>query len=135
MGGPNSRTDYHINETPEWFYQYQGGMILKIIDPDDDNKFKDIKIGEGEMFLLPPNTPHNPVRFANTAGLVIEQKRRAGSKDRMRWYCQSCKNLVHEVSFHCTNLGTQIKEAVQTFETSKSDRQCKSCGTICSLKP
>jgi 3-hydroxyanthranilate 3,4-dioxygenase len=109
-------------------------MVLKVIDQEDGYKFKEFNIGEGEMFLLPPNTPHNPVRFANTAGIVIEQKRPIGSQDRMRWYCQSCNNLVHEVSFHCTDLGTQIKEAVQTFEASKSDRQCKNCGTICSLE-
>jgi 3-hydroxyanthranilate 3,4-dioxygenase len=110
-------------------------MLLKVIDPEDDNKFKDILIGEGEMFLLPPNTPHNPVRFANTAGLVIEQSRPVGSKDRMRWYCQNCTNLVYEAAFHCTNLGTQIKEAVENFENSGDARVCRKCGTICSSKP
>ncbi len=135
LGGPNARTDYHVNETPEWFYQYQGGMLLKVIDPEDGNKFKDIRIEEGEMFLLPPNTPHNPVRFANTAGLVIEQKRPVASRDRMRWYCQNCHQLVHEASFHCTDLGSQIKDAVFEFENNAEARRCKHCGTTCSMKP
>jgi len=125
VGGPNARTDYHINQTPEWFYQYKGAMILKVVD---GVVFRDIIIREGDMFLLPPNTPHNPVRFADTVGVVLEQKRPEDSIDRMRWYCQGCKEVVHEAAFHCTDLGTQIKEAVEAFKTSNDLRTCKNCG-------
>ncbi|UKZ77495.1 3-hydroxyanthranilic acid dioxygenase [Trichoderma virens FT-333] len=119
VGGPNARTDYHINQTPEWFYQYRGAMMLKVVD---GTTFRDIIIREGDMFLLPANTPHNPVRFANTVGVVLEQRRPADSIDRMRWYCAKCCGepgaeavVVHEAAFHCTDLGTQIKQAVEDF--------------------
>jgi hypothetical protein len=62
-------------------------MCLKLVlttaqhDDDDDlgsQVFKDQWIGEGELFLLPANTPHNPVRFEGTVGLVIEVPRPQG---------------------------------------------------------
>ena len=46
--------------------------------PSDGSQFKDQWIGEGELFLLPANTPHNPVRFEGTVGLVIEVPRPQG---------------------------------------------------------
>ncbi|KAI0203737.1 3-hydroxyanthranilic acid dioxygenase [Astrocystis sublimbata] len=135
VGGPNARTDYHINQTPEWFYQYKGSMVLKVVDED---QFRDVVIREGDMFLLPGNTPHNPVRFADTVGIVIEQKRPEGTIDRMRWYCQEegCgTTVVHEAAFHCTDLGTQIKAAIQEFMANEETRRCKKCGTLANSVP
>ncbi|KAI5802697.1 3-hydroxyanthranilic acid dioxygenase-domain-containing protein [Pyronema domesticum] len=132
VGGPNARNDYHINETPEWFYQYKGSMLLKVVDGED---FKDIWINEGDMFLLPPNTPHNPVRFADTVGIVIEQPRPESSLDKLRWYCTGCKKIVHEAAFHCTDLGTQIKDAVNSFKESEELRRCKHCGELATAAP
>lgn len=132
VGGPNARSDYHINETAEWFYQYKGSMLLKVVD---EGSFRDIPIREGEMFLLPPNTPHNPVRFADTVGIVLEQPRPAASKDRLRWYCQGCGEIVNEEAFHMTDLGTQIKEAVNGFESNEEKRKCGRCGELADLVP
>ncbi|MCJ1361330.1 3-hydroxyanthranilic acid dioxygenase [Acarospora aff. strigata] len=132
VGGPNARTDYHINSTAEWFYQYRGHMLLKVVD---DGAFRDIQIGEGEMFLLPPNTPHNPVRFADTVGIVLEQPRPEQSEDKLRWYCQGCGDVVHEASFHCTDLGTQIKDAVNEFKGNEDKRRCGTCGVLADVVP
>lgn len=135
VGGPNARTDYHINPTPEWFYQYRGAMILKVLD--HDGVFRDVTIREGDMFLLPPDTPHSPVRFANTVGVVLEQCRPAGSVDRMRWYCATCPGrvVVHEAAFDCVDLGTQIAAAVNDFRTDEEMRRCGACGELADWAP
>lgn len=109
-------------------------MLLKIVDPETST-FRDLPINEGELFLLPPNVPHNPVRFADTVGIVVEQPRPKSSVDKLRWYCQNCKKQVHEAAFHCTDLGTQIKSAVNAFKDDKEARKCRNCGTICDTSP
>lgn len=130
VGGPNARTDYHINPTPEWFYQHKGHMTLKIVDTTDSDKFKEITINEGDMYLLPPNVPHNPVRYANTVGIVVEQERPKGMDDRLRWYCRGCGEVVSEMVFYCTDLGTQVKSAIEGFEGDMERRKCKKCGVV-----
>ncbi|KAK9763688.1 3-hydroxyanthranilic acid dioxygenase [Basidiobolus ranarum] len=125
VGGPNKRNDYHINETEEWFYQYKGDMLLKLMN---DGKFEDVNIKEGEFFLLPANIPHNPVRFADTIGVVIERQRQPNETDRLRWYCDSCREVVYEESFHCTDLGTQLKPIIEKYANSSDLSQCKKCG-------
>ncbi|OLL22574.1 3-hydroxyanthranilate 3,4-dioxygenase [Neolecta irregularis DAH-3] len=134
VGGPNSRTDYHLNPTPEFFYQYKGNMILKVVD---DNKFRDIPINEGDMFLLPSNTPHSPVRYANTVGIVVEQTRPQGENDHLLWYCSNpnCQKIVHDEQFYLVDLGTQIKAGVERFAASESLRKCKACETMVSVLP
>src|SRR4030088_706216 len=32
VGGPNARTDYHINSSEEFFYQVEGDIVLRIIE-------------------------------------------------------------------------------------------------------
>ncbi|KAF8590702.1 3-hydroxyanthranilic acid dioxygenase [Ramaria rubella] len=135
VGGPNERNDYHLNETEEWFYQHKGSMLLRVVD---DEEFKDIKISEGEMFLLPANTPHNPVRFADTIGLVVERNRPEESIDRLRWYCQSGQHtvptIIREEAFHCTDLGTQLKPLINNWINDPSLRVCSTCGVVADAK-
>ena len=107
-------------------------MLLKVVD---EGTFRDIPIREGEMFLLPPNTPHNPVRFADTVGIVLEQPRPADSKDKLRWYCQQCEQVIYEEVFHCTDLGTQIKEVVNAFKNDEEKRKCRNCGALAQMVP
>ena len=58
VGGPNERSDYHINQTPEYFYQFKGTMCLKVVD---DGEFKDIFINEGDSFLFTSQRATQPM--------------------------------------------------------------------------
>ncbi|KAJ6617524.1 3-hydroxyanthranilic acid dioxygenase [Mycena sp. CBHHK59/15] len=131
VGGPNERNDYHVNETEEWFFQHKGGMLLRTVD---NGVFRDIRIEEGEMFLLPANTPHNPVRYADTIGIVMERVRPDASMDRLRWYCLSSTHteptVIYEEAFHVTDLGTQLKPVIERWQADDKLRTCPSCGSI-----
>ena len=93
VGGPNSRKDYHYNETPEFFYQVEGDMVLKIINEKGEKV--DVEIKEGDIYLLPAKVPHSPQRKANTVGLVIEYPRPKGVKDALEWYGEKSGNLLY----------------------------------------
>lgn len=43
--------------------------------------------------------------------------------------------MVYEESFHCTDLGSQIKDAVNAFKGDESKRKCKACGTLAESAP
>ena len=65
VGGPNARTDFHWDEGPEWFYQLEGEMVLRIQEHADGGPgaIREIPIRAGEIFLLPPRVPHSPQRM------------------------------------------------------------------------
>jgi len=67
VGGPNSRKDYHFNETEELFYQLEGEITVRI---QEDGVRKDVKLKAGDMFLLPPNIPHSPGRTEGSVGFL-----------------------------------------------------------------
>jgi 3-hydroxyanthranilate 3,4-dioxygenase len=124
VGGPNSRTDYHVNGGEEFFYQVEGDMVLKVID---EGKPVDLPIREGEIFLLPANTPHSPRRPANTVGLVIERKRNKGELDGFIWHCENCGEKLYEEFFQLENIVTQFPPIFERFYASDAS-VCKACG-------
>jgi 3-hydroxyanthranilate 3,4-dioxygenase len=127
VGGPNSRKDYHFNESEEFFYQLDGDINVGI---QDNGKAVNVPIKEGEIFLLPPRTPHSPGRGPNTVGLVIERTRRNGEKDGLLWFCEKCNNKLYEEYFPLTNIMTQFQEVFERFYNNKEFRTCKKCGHV-----
>lgn len=99
--------------------------------PDNSGpvEFQDICIREGQMFLLPGNTPHSPIRFADTVGLVIERTRTAANVDRLRWYCAGCRGVVYEEAFNVVDINSQLKVVMEKYAGSPELRRCKACGT------
>ena len=126
VGGPNSRTDYHVNQGEEFFYQVEGDMVLKVID---DGKFVDVPICAGEMFLLPARMPHCPLRPANTVGLVLERKRSQDELDTFEWHCEKCAQTLYEESFHLTDIVKQFPPIFERFYSNDEHTTCKACGT------
>jgi 3-hydroxyanthranilate 3,4-dioxygenase len=125
VGGPNSRKDYHYNESEEFFYQLEGNVIVKI---QEDGKEVEVPINEGDIFLLPPKVPHNPIRFKNTIGLVMERRRRDGEKDGLMWFCEKCNTKLYEEYFVLNDITSQFQEIFVRFYGSEDLRTCKSCG-------
>lgn len=127
VGGPNSRKDYHYNETEEFYYQLEGNIVLKIIE---DGHPVDIPINEGDIFLLPPRVPHSPQRTANSVGLVMEMYRKEGQKDGFMWYCENCGTKLYEEYAHITDIVNQLPPIMENFFGSVANRTCGNCGTV-----
>ncbi len=127
VGGPNVRTDYHYNESEEFFYQLEGNMVLRVID---EGKPVDIPISAGEIFLLPAKVPHSPQREANSVGLVIEKVREGGMTDGLQWYCANCDNRIFEEYFFMKDIVSQMQPVFEKFYRSEENRTCNKCGTL-----
>ena len=126
VGGPNVRTDFHVNSTEELFYQLEGDMTLRVMV---ENEPKDIPIKEGEIFLLPPMIPHSPQRPKDTVGFLVETIRPPEQKDTFRWYCKQCHHPLYEEQIHVNDIEKQLSAVFQRFYSHTLSHLCSSCGT------
>ena len=125
VGGPNARKDYHFNESEELFYQLEGDITVKV---QLDGKSKEIQIKEGDMFLLPSNIPHNPIRGEGTVGLVVERVRKGTDlSDGLMWFCDKCNHKLHEFRFPLEDVEKDFLSRFKEFYTSKELRTCDNC--------
>ncbi len=133
VGGPNARKDYHFNESEELFYQIEGDITVRI---QHEGQAKDIQIKEGDMFLLPSNIPHSPMRGPNTLGLVIERVRKGTDlQDGLMWFCDKCNHKLHEYRFPLGNIEKDFLPRFKEFYSSEDLRTCKSCGHVMEVDP
>jgi 3-hydroxyanthranilate 3,4-dioxygenase len=124
VGGPNQRTDYHYDEGPEFFYQIEGDMVLKV---QDRGQSRDIAIKAGEIFYLPPRVPHSPQRMANSIGLVVERKRLPHEQDGLMWFCERCNAQLYVEMFTLNDLESDFLVVFDRFYSNRQLRTCKSC--------
>lgn len=128
--GPNGRNDYHVNPTEELFYQLEGDITLRV-RPLDGSPPEDIVIREGEMYWLPRNVPHQPQRPDGTIGLIVEFPRPEGTVDKLQWYCNDDKHLVHEAPFRLKHIDQDLHQIMNEFWNGPVEtRTCKECGTV-----
>jgi 3-hydroxyanthranilate 3,4-dioxygenase len=128
VGGPNSRKDYHYNESEELFLQIEGDITVRI---QEKGKAKDVQIREGELFLLPARTPHSPIRGENTVGLVIERVRKGTNLvDGLMWFCESCNHPLKTYKFKLENIEKDFLPRFKEFYSSVENRTCDNCGKI-----
>ena len=130
VGGPNERSDFHYNESEEFFYQLEGDIVLKIVE---DGVQKDVEIRQGDIYLLPPKIPHSPQRPANTIGLVIEKVRNENDKDGFLWFCENCTEKLHEEYFKLDDIVAQLPPIMEKVYASEELRTCKNCHHVMSV--
>src|SRR5688572_879225 len=120
VGGPNQRTDYHWDEGPEFFYQLEGELVLRV---QDEGRRRDIPVTAGQIFYLPPRGP-------DSIGLVVERKRLPHEQDGLMWFCERCNTKLYEEFFGLKDIERDFPVVFDHFYRSLEHRTCKSCGHV-----
>ena len=129
VGGPNQRTDFHVDPFEEYFHQFKGNASVLIADR---GKIERIHLREGDVFLLPAFVRHSPQRpEAGSLCTVIERNRPAGEIDAFEWYCAQCAHLVARRELQLDSIVEDLPKAFASFyDTSDAERTCSQCGSV-----
>ena len=132
VGGPNTRTDFHLDQGSEFFWMVRGNMELPTIQK---GKRKVVKIREGEVFCLPSRVPHSPQRpEKGSLGLVVERERyikgefgiKTPELDGLRWFVDfentNGSDILWEKYFHCYDLGRDLVPVVKEYHASEEKK-------------
>lgn len=126
--GPNARNDFHINPGDEIFYQLEGTIDIEIRRSGGEIDL--VRVGRGEVFLVPGGTPHAPHRPAGTWGVVIERERRADEFDVTVWFCAKCGAELRRLTFHLSDIEAQLHKSLTDFNNDRSARTCGRCKSV-----
>ena len=121
VGGPNARSDYHLQSGEEFFLQLDGELTLRVVERE---KFRDVRVGAGEAFLLPSRVPHSPQRSAHSIGLVFERSHTAEEMDGMLWFGEDADRSdgsaapgpAYDDYFHCEDLGADLPPVIARYD-------------------
>lgn len=128
VGGPNQRTDFHVDPYEEWFYQIKGNIHVNLMVQGTPQT---VHLREGETWLLPSNIPHSPQRpEEGSIGLVIERIRKEGTLEKFQWYCPDCQALVHEVELQVRDIVADLPPVFTAFYADEQGRVCQQCGAL-----
>lgn len=126
IAGPNARNDFHLTDSEEYFYQFQGDIVVRIIE---DGRIRDVPVREGETFFIPGGVPHSPTRPPGTIGVVVELRRPPGEVEHLQFYCERCEKLVYDKEFDCADIVEHFAQAMEDFWADPKLSTCKNCGT------
>jgi 3-hydroxyanthranilate 3,4-dioxygenase len=130
--GPNTRKDYHYNESEELFLQLEGDIEIGLYV---DGRHETAAVREGEMFLIPPRVPHQPRRPAGTLGLIIEKHRVPPERDGFLYFCDNCGAKLYDEYFFLEDIVQQFPMVQRAFYDSVEHRTCASCGHVTEPPP
>ena len=72
---------------------------------------------------------HSPQRFANSIGLVVEQKRAKGQEDALFWFCPNCNSQLYTAAFCLDNIETDLPKVFANFYNNNKNCTFSACGT------
>ncbi|MDP9864442.1 MULTISPECIES: 3-hydroxyanthranilate 3,4-dioxygenase [Streptosporangium] len=128
VGGPNARTDFHVDPYEELFYQVRGNMHINVMTPEGPET---VHVREGQMWLLPAGLPHSPQRpEEGSVGFLVERVRPEGVLEKFRWYCLECNAVVHEVELQVRDIVADLPPIFQAFYDDEKARTCDGCGAL-----
>ena len=130
VGGPNQRTDFHVDPYEEWFYQVRGNMHVNVIDGRRAATPSHIRRGRGLAVAAEHcrtrRSVRRPARSASSS---------SGSARRGRWRssggtARTATACVHEVELQVRDIVEDLPPVFEAFYGSEQARTCPQCGTL-----